>query len=361
MGQCRCTVVSFGSWTRKGRLDPQRSQLKTYVGIQNPRLYTADWSPWRGSFDKFLVNTAYLYQPAGDRGARVSKRDYRQKARWYNASLEARRDAVVPLPDNFNTFVDNLLRESEKVEGHLSPREMRFLALLAACPTAKGEILEIGSFKGKSTVILARAASLAGNARVVAVDPLTSPSVTDPDLRGEESCLKEFQSNLQRARVSDAVEFHQTFSFELAKEWNRPIRLLWIDGDHTYAGTKIDFDLFSPFLSAGAIVAVHDVLHEYEGSLRVFMEDILLSPRFGAVGLCGSIGWSQFVSDPALSEVHRRRKIRLYKRLSPLVPYVVFGRKLSPWEKKTYKFHRWRVPHGEVDPAAWIKEVGLLQ
>ena len=52
--------------------------------------------------------------------------------------------------------------------------------------------------------------------------------------------------------------------------------MLWIDGDHTYHGTKVDFDLFSKFLSNGAIIAFHDVLGNFEGPIRVFMEDVLL-------------------------------------------------------------------------------------
>src|SRR6516164_2960178 len=99
-------------------------------------------------------------------------------------------------PAEFDAFVAKLLAEVEPVEGYLSPNEIRFLALLAACPTAEGEILEIGSFKGKSTIALAKAAALSGRTKVVAVDPMTAPSPTDPDLKGLTSSLKEFQSNI---------------------------------------------------------------------------------------------------------------------------------------------------------------------
>ncbi|MDQ2746112.1 MAG: hypothetical protein M3T96_02510, partial [Acidobacteriota bacterium] len=86
------------------------------------------------------------------------------------------------LPENYDSFVEKLLEEAATVEGFLSADEMRFLALIAACPTAAGDVLEIGSFKGKSTVILAKAAALAGDTRIYAVDPLTAPSATDPNL-----------------------------------------------------------------------------------------------------------------------------------------------------------------------------------
>ena len=261
------------------------------------------------------------------------------------------------LPDKFDSFTENLLKEAETVEGYLSPNEMRFLALLAACPTATGEVLEIGSFKGKSTIILAKAAALAGDEKINAVDPMTAPSETDPDLRGDETSFTDFQKNIEQHEVADKIEFHKTFSYELAKTWNRPLRFLWIDGDHTYHGTKLDFDGFAPHLSDGAIVAIHDVLHEFDGGIRVFMEDILLSPNFGASGFCGSIGWAQFHKNENAGERFRKEKLKLYSRLSRLIPFIVFKTELKGFDKKLYKLHRSRVPHSAVKPGEWLKMI----
>ena len=261
------------------------------------------------------------------------------------------------LPANFEEFTENLLKEAETIEGYLAPREIRFLALLAAFPTAKGEILEIGSFKGKSTVILAKSAALSDRAKVHAVDPMTAPSETDPDLRGEQSSFADFQRNINERGAADKIEFHQTFSYELAKNWEKPLRLLWIDGDHTYRGTKLDFDNFAPYLADKAIVAIHDVLHEFDGGIRVFMEDILLSPNFGACGLCGSIAWAQFHSEESKGLQFRDEKLNLYKKLSRLIPFVVFRKELKGLEKKKYKLLRSRVPHGAVNPQEWLKKV----
>ena len=68
--------------------------------------------------------------------------------------------------------------------GFLTEREGRFLALAAAATPASGAILEIGSFKGKSTVGLAAIARRYQLDPVVTVDPHTAPSETDPDLAG---------------------------------------------------------------------------------------------------------------------------------------------------------------------------------
>jgi hypothetical protein len=256
------------------------------------------------------------------------------------------------LPDGFEQFTTDLLKEMEPVEGYLAPNEMRFLALMAACPTADGEILEIGSFKGKSTIILAKA----GTGIVNAVDPMTAPSETDPDLRGQSSSFDDFTRNITEHGVSYRIKFHQTFSYELAKSWTTPLRLLWIDGDHTYAGTKLDFDGFAPHLVDKGIVAIHDTLHEFEGGARVFLESVLRSPNFGACGFCGSIAWAQFRADAGDTKKYADRKRSLAAKLERLLPFLTQGH-LHGLNKKKYKILRWMIPHGAVDPRVWLDEV----
>ena len=266
----------------------------------------------------------------------------------------------IPLPEGFKLFVEDLLKEVETVEGFLEPNEIRFLALLAACPTAEGEILEIGSFKGKSAIILAKSAALTGRTIVNAVDPMTAPCETDPDLHGADSSFPDFQKNIRAHGVEDLIKFHQKYSFELAASWSTPLRFLWIDGDHTYKGTKLDFDGFAGHLSDGAIVAVHDVLHGFDGGIRVFMEDMLLSPHFGACGFVGSIAWAQFHRDESVGWQYREEKLKLYKRLSRLIPFVVFKKNLVGFDRKRYKFFRSLVPHGQMNPSEWLEKVGRL-
>lgn len=261
------------------------------------------------------------------------------------------------IPNGFEAFVEDLLEQITDVEGFLSANESRFLALLAAVPTTQGEILEIGSFKGRSTVILARSSELAGDAFINAVDPMNAPSETDPSLGGDTSSYPDFKKNLERHGVTERVRHHKMLSTELAGTWDRPLRLLWIDGDHTHKGTKLDLDSFLPFLSDGAIVAMHDVLHEFEGGIRVFLEDMVLSKHFGAGGLCGSIGWAQYHKDPNHAEQFYDSKIELYRKASRLVPFVALDRHVSGFQKKVYKFYRSRVPHGPVEPARWIEQL----
>ncbi len=229
------------------------------------------------------------------------------------------------LPPDFSAAADEAWRLVSAAPGFLTEREARFLALAAACTPGQGVILEIGSFKGKSTVGLASIAARYHLGKVVAVDPHTAPSSTDPGLGDQASSFEDFQHTLARAGLTDHVEVHRKFSHQLATDWNRRIRLLWIDGDHTYAGAKQDLDLFAPHLATGGVVALHDVLHNFAGPIRV-----------------------------------RDGRRALARRAARLVGLSQRGRELRGVAKLRYKLWRALVPHGEVDSSVWVSAVELV-
>lgn len=241
--------------------------------------------------------------------------------------------------------------------GFLTEREARFLALVAACAPAQGTILEIGSYKGKSTVGLASIAQRYNLGPVVAVDPHTAPAVTDYGHGSQQSSWDEFQSSLRRAGVGAVVEAHRAYSRDLAHDWHRPIRFLWIDGDHTYGGATSDLELFHRHLVPHAIVAFHDVLHSFEGPIRVFVEKVLESDQFGPAGLCGSIGWAQY--RPVDGPQWRTARQALARKARRLIPFVRDGRELRGLRKLRWKLWRGLVPHGAPDPVAWIEAVSV--
>ena len=217
----------------------------------------------------------------------------------------------------------------------------------AALAPARGKNLEIGSFKGRSTVGIAYVTRELGLGTVVAVDPHTSPASTDPELHGKATSYDDFVDNLRTAGIFEQVEIKRAYSHDLAREWKDPIRFLWIDGDHTYQGAKADLDMFEPFLADGAIVAMHDVLGTFEGALRVFVEEVLDSDDFGPAGFSGSIGWAQYRPRDGARFRWRRRLLAVpARRLIPVARRADRG--LQGWNKFLYKFWRPLAPHGDV-------------
>jgi predicted O-methyltransferase YrrM len=261
------------------------------------------------------------------------------------------------LPDDFAAVSDQAWSRMDAATGFLTEREGRFLALAAACGPESGAILEIGSFKGKSTVGLATVAKHYGSGPIIAVDPHSSPSYTDPDLKGATTTFDEFQRTLQTAGVTDAVEVHRAYSSELAKSWNRPIRLLWIDGDHTYEGAKADLDMFRPWLVDGAIVALHDALHPFDGPIRVMAEDILTSDQFGPAGFVGSIAWAQFRPKSGGAAEWRRSRATLARKARRLIPFVLDTRPMGRLRFALYKLARAGVPHQALEPARFAEMI----
>ncbi len=255
---------------------------------------------------------------------------------------------MVQLPPDIDVVLDKAWRVTKDVPGFLGENEARLLGLFAACIPARGSIVEIGSFKGRSTVMLAMVAAHYGFGPVVSIDPHTHNLTTGVDSSVLPSTYEEFKASLDKSGVNQHVEIHKAFSKDVSPGWNRGIRFLWIDGDHTYEGVKEDFDGFAPFLAAGGVVALHDALNNFSGPIRVFVEDVLRDNRFGPVGFVQSTAWAQFQSGNPSSFAAARET--LDRSASRLLPFVQGNQELRGLEKIRYKLIRSRVPHGPLEP-----------
>ncbi len=256
-----------------------------------------------------------------------------------------------------NKLLESLPLLFAQTEGHISEKEARFLTLLPFLEFP-GEILEIGSYKGKSTIILAKAAQIAGMKKIYACDPLFQSSATDPEDYPENQLPEIFQNNLKKSGVKDLIHFHKVKSKELSRTWEQPIKVLWIDGDHTLEGANLDFHLFKKHLVPGAIVAYHDVLHPFDGPIDIFIKEMLQSDDFGDCGLWGSIGWAQYIKGEIPTEKQKRRKEILYRKLRKL--YII-PTKQSKILKLKYNFRRSRIPHKEENPYQWLRTMNSFK
>jgi predicted O-methyltransferase YrrM len=254
---------------------------------------------------------------------------------------------MLQIPSDLNVKKAESLKNSNKIDGHLTARERNFLFTLGAIKTSIGEVLEIGSFKGRSTFLLWKGAELGGDEKIFAVDPLTLPSETDP--KESKGIRDEFYCNIKEFDVK--VEFFEMLSEELAKKWQKPLRMLWIDGDHTYKGAQKDFLNFAKFLQPGAIIAFHDVFNGHTGPLQVFIDEVVQNKNYGACGIVGSIGWAQFIGEN--KNLHLKEKEGLYIKLLKLLPHIN-KLKRSGWDKFQFKLKRSLIPHSELSAEKWI-------
>jgi predicted O-methyltransferase YrrM len=174
-------------------------------------------------------------------------------------------------------FID-LQQRCSSIEGWLHPLEGYFLHVLAAEGPGVGEIVEIGSYLGRSTAYLASGSKSAKREKVTAVDHFRGSSEHQAGQEKESRVLQEegttfprFQSNMQRLGLGIQVTPLVASSEEAVRDWGKPIRLLFIDADHSYEASRQDFEWWSPFVVPGGMVCFHDIGH-WPGVTRFYQE-----------------------------------------------------------------------------------------
>lgn len=173
------------------------------------------------------------------------------------------------------------------VDGWLNPKEARRLYRLASECKGRGAIVEIGSWKGKSTICLARGSLTGGKAKIHAIDPHTGSPEHSKQF-GAVWTFDEFRRNITAAGMDDMVIPHVDFSDAVARKFNEPVELIFIDGLHEYEGVKTDFDSWYPKVLEHGTIAFHDTTG-WPGVLRVVCEDVFKSRHFRKVRFTKSI------------------------------------------------------------------------
>jgi len=168
--------------------------------------------------------------------------------------------------------------------------------LYNAARCATRDVLEIGSYKGRSTVYLAAGVKLLNNPsiRVIAIDPFVDPEGVG-GLPSTISTRPEFEQNLKLCCVDDVVDIIQASSeFVTAQIRDYSVDVLFIDGDHTYEGVKRDFELYFSKVAVGGVIIFHDATKGYSSFPDVvkLMDELVQDVRLNY--LCtsgGAVAW----------------------------------------------------------------------
>ncbi len=163
---------------------------------------------------------------------------------------------------SFNMINDIIESIPERTFGGTQPA---FLYNLLMNSNEEGEIVEIGTNVGKSTIALAYAQKRKNGKPINTIDIFQHPDI---------------EKNLDNAKVKEYVNRIISPSHVAAKTWNKPIKLLWIDGDHSYRGVYNDIKNWSKFVVNGGLIALHD----YPGHMgskvvsRAVANSVLMDP-----------------------------------------------------------------------------------
>ena len=163
----------------------------------------------------------------------------------------------------------DLIRAAGAAPGFMPEAEGLALFDAATAYAARGPVLEIGSYCGKSTIYLAAAARAAGQV-VVTVDhhrgseehqpgwEYHDPGLVDP-VTGRLDTLPSLRATLAAAGLEDHVVVVVGRSADVARLWGTPLGLVFIDGGHTDAAAVADYEGWAPWVAPGGALAIHDV------------------------------------------------------------------------------------------------------
>jgi MMP 1-O-methyltransferase len=188
----------------------------------------------------------------------------------------------------------------DAVDGWLNPKEARLLFELARECAGRGAIVEIGSWKGKSTICLGHGSRAGNGATVHAIDPHTG-SPEHSEMFGKVWTFEEFRRNIDRAGLNDLVEPHVDFSTAVAKTFREPVDLIFIDGLHEYEGVRDDFEAWYPRVVEGGTMAFHDTTC-WPGVLKLVTEALFKSRHFRKVRFARSIVYGRKVAQNTFLE-----------------------------------------------------------
>lgn len=135
-----------------------------------------------------------------------------------------------------------------------------------------GPLVEIGSYCGRSTILLAAVAAAFGT-HVIAVDhhrgseehqpgwAFHDPSLVDPET-GRIDTLPVFRRAIEGSGLEEHVIPVVSSSATVAAYWQRPVALVFVDGSHTEESAVLDYESWAPLVTPGGALVIHDVFDD---------------------------------------------------------------------------------------------------
>src|SRR5690348_3895686 len=141
--------------------------------------------------------------------------------------------------------------------------------------------LEIGTARGGTLLFLTRLAS--PRAVIVSVD-LPGGEFGGGYSARRKWCYQRFARSRQRLHLVEG-DSHSADALRCVKAafGGQPLDYLFIDGDHRYEGVKRDFEMYSPLVGKGGLIALHDIVDgpsEAVGGVPDFWREIRSRYRY---------------------------------------------------------------------------------
>ena len=189
---------------------------------------------------------------------------------------------------------------SERVAGWTRGSEAETLLRTAYELPDHAVIVEIGSFLGSGSILLAGARKLRRSGKVHCVDPFdaSGDSVSTPEYArilgdyGKTPQIQVFRENLRRAGLANWVSVHQGQAEQVGSGWDAPIDMLFMDGDQSPQGVSTAYESWEPWLKPNGVLALHNSIAreyapEHDGHFRL-RERLLATADYSLIEEVGS-------------------------------------------------------------------------
>jgi predicted O-methyltransferase YrrM len=169
-----------------------------------------------------------------------------------------------------------MILRSSKIQGLSSFIDKAFLYILAQRVCPQGDVLEIGSYKGSSSLLLAAGNAVSSHTgRVWLVDPCFQPS------------REVFVDNFKKYDLDGNITMVEKPSEDARRLIDARFNLIFIDGLHEYSYVKKDILLWKDSLVQGGVIAFHDI--QLKDVVRAINDFIVPCTDFIVQGIVGGI------------------------------------------------------------------------
>lgn len=149
--------------------------------------------------------------------------------------------------------IQHMLTQAWMIPGLYGKEEAKFLYRLAR---RRGNLVEIGCWQGRTTIILALAAK-AWKAELTTIDPFGKEHMP-ARYEKQEATPERWAANLRKAEI-DPPELLLMTSTQALKYYDGEIALLFLDGNHSYRQVRADLRNWTPRVKIGGYVVLHDM------------------------------------------------------------------------------------------------------
>ena len=231
------------------------------------------------------------------------------------------------------------------IKGWMTPAQARRLWDSATALQPGARIVEIGSYYGRSTVLLATAVE--PGVEVIAIDPhgsnVRNHEVEEGLEEQADAMSKAFLAELERGGVSDRVNYIRKSSHAALWDVEGQVDLLYIDGSHDFFPAKADMVEWGARVAPGGTMMIHDSYTSVGVTLAI-MACLWPSTKFRFVGRSGSL--AEFRRENMTGPQRRKNiaahlkqlpnfvrnlivEVMLLARLRPLTKFLGYDTKLD--------------------------------